>query len=75
MYVCMWVCMSALNLPNRLSQGYQTWRAQPLGGVDCHAPLEIFFGPPLGGATVVPPPCLMVNSRKKAAYQSSDSSA
>ena len=59
MYVCMWVCMcvcmSALNLQNRLSQGYQTWRAQPLGGVDCHAPLEIFFGPPLGGATVVPP--------------------
>ena len=43
MYVCVYVCMSALNLQNRLSQGYQTWRAQPLGGVDCHAPLEIFL--------------------------------
>ena len=52
----MYVCMSALNLQNRLSQGYQTWRAQPLGVADCHAPLEIFFGPPLGGATVVTPP-------------------
>ena len=55
-YVGVYVCMSALNLLNRLSQGYQTWHAEPLGVEDCHAPLEFFFPPPLGGATVVPPP-------------------
>ena len=53
MYVCVYVRSKS---PEPVKPGLPNLACTTPGGVDCHAPLEIFFGPPLGGATVVTPP-------------------